>query len=242
MTTTPRTRLPFVIAAALLAAVGLAVAGAGAAAAHVTVTSSTAVTGAWATLTFTVPVESPTANTTEFTVQLPKDAPFASVRAQPVPGWTATLTSTKLERSVKDDDGNAITSAITRVGWKADGVGLRPGEFGQFSLSVGPLPKPGTLYLPAVQAYSDGSEVDWVQRAQGGAEPEHPAPSIDVVSATAAARPGAAAQTSKDAVTVAASPDTRTTDGWVIAFGAASLVIALAASAVAALALARTRR
>ncbi|MHA7985044.1 YcnI family protein [Rathayibacter sp. CAU 1779] len=232
-----------VAAGALVAAFALALAGASAAVAHVTVSSSNAVSGGWATLTFSVPVESATANTTELAVQLPASTPFSSVLARPVPGWTATLTSTKLAKPLKDDDGNAITSAVTRVTWTATDGGLKPGEFGQFALSVGPLPAPGTLYLPAVQTYSDGTTVEWSQRAQGGAEPEHPAPSVVVVAASSAeatttAQPKAAAAD----LSVSAATSSTSAGGWLIALAIAALVVALASSGIAAAALARSRR
>jgi uncharacterized protein YcnI len=193
--------------------------------AHVTVSSSSTEPGAWVTLTFKVPTESGTARTTGLTVQLPTDTPFTSVLTQPVPGWTVKTSKSALPVPLKDDDGNAITSAITKVEWTATGGGIGPGQFGTFALSVGALPGDGTVYLPTVQHYSDGSDVDWVQQAQDGAEVEHPAPSIVVVAPHPAA--------------VASSSGPR---GWGVGLGVAGIVLALLAGGVAGAALARARR
>jgi len=231
--------------AALAAAAALALAAAPAADAHVKVSALSAVAGGSTVLTFRVPTESATASTVSLTVQLPTDHPFTSVSYDPVPGWTAKLVTTKLAKPLKDDDGNTIGSAVTQVIWTATDGGLAPGQFGQFPLSVGPLPDSGTLFLPAIQKYSDGSEVDWTQQAQpGAAEPEHPAPSIVVSAAagsTAAATSGAAA--ASDVTATASSPRSAAApvDGWAIGVGIAGVVIALGASGLAALALRRAR-
>ena len=72
---------------AMTAAFVLAVAGP--AAAHVTVNPSTATQGGYTKVTFRVPNESDEASTTKLEVNLPADAPVASVSLKPVPGWTA---------------------------------------------------------------------------------------------------------------------------------------------------------
>ncbi|WP_329172591.1 YcnI family protein [Streptomyces sp. NBC_01477] len=199
------------------------------ASAHVTVTSSSTEGGGSAVLTFTVPDESATAHTVGLTVRLPTATPLTSVLSAPVPGWTVDLTRTTLATPSKDDDGNTITSAVTQVTWTATAGGLAPGQFGEFSLAVGPLPATGTLYLPAVQRYSDGTQVNWVQQAQGSAEPEHPAPSVAITPAGAAGGAKAASEEGSG-------------DGWGIGLGAAGIVLALAAGAVGGAALTRARR
>jgi uncharacterized protein YcnI len=197
-----------------------------AASAHVIVSASSTAPGAEVTLTFKVPTESDTASTTGLTVVLPTATPFTSVLTEAVPGWTATTYSTKLATPLKDDDGNAVASAITKVVWTATDGGIKPGQFGTFPLSVGPLPESGTLYLPAVQHYSDGTDVQWVQQAQGKAEPEHPAPSV--------------------VITPAASGATRSSggsgDGWGIGLGAAGIALALVAGGIGGAAFTRNRQ
>ncbi|MEV6930854.1 YcnI family protein, partial [Dactylosporangium sp. NPDC051485] len=184
--------------------------------AHVTVSASSTLPASWATLTFKVPTESDTASTTGLTVQLPADTPFTSVLTQATAGWTVKTFRTPLPKPVTDDDGGTVTSAVTKVEWTATGDGIGPGQFGTFALAVGPLPRGGTLYLPAIQHYSDGTDVDWVQQAEGGAQAEHPAPSI-VVAAPAPAP--------------VAAPAGR--DGWGIGLGVAGIVLALLAGAAA---------
>jgi uncharacterized protein YcnI len=199
---------------------------AGPADAHIEVDSSSTAPESAARLTFVVPTESDTARTTGVTIALPAETPFSSVRAQAVPGWTAQILTTTLATPLKDDDGTAVTSAVTKVVWTATDGGIKPGQFGTLTLAVWPLPKAGTLYLPTVQHYSDGRDVNWVQQAQGSAEPEHPAPSV-VISPDPAA-------------SSAASGDSGA--GWGIGLGIAGIVLALLAGGVGGVALARVRR
>jgi uncharacterized protein YcnI len=168
-----------VVVLATLAALAGAV---GVASAHVTVSSQDAAAGGFGKLTFRVPDESDTASTTKIRIQVPTDTPLASLRTQPVPGWTATLTRAPLDPPVTDDDGNKITEAISVVEFTADdGVGIGPGEFQEFSLSGGPLPDAASLTFPVVQTYSDGSETAWIEpTVDGQAEPEHPAPVLSL--------------------------------------------------------------
>lgn len=139
--------------------------GAGAAFAHVTVSSPGAVKGGYATVAVKVPTESDTASTVGLKLQLPADTPFKSVTIQPKPGWTYTA-----------DKSGSTVSAIT---WTAAGDGIKPGEFDIFNISVGPLPKDkDSVIFKAIQTYSDGATVNWVEEASGSTEPEHPAPQL----------------------------------------------------------------
>lgn len=162
-----------------LSAAGLLAASA--AFAHVTVSSPDAVQGGYSVLTFRVPTESDTASTTEFKLQLPTDQPLASVSVLPTPGWSFTVSKAKLASPITTDDG-PVTEAISVIDWKADtaGTAVKPGEFQQFLLSVGPLPKADSMTFKAIQSYSDRSVVSWIEQAAPGstAEPEHPAPTL----------------------------------------------------------------
>jgi uncharacterized protein YcnI len=220
-----------ILAVTVFAAAALVLCSAGPAGAHVTVTSSSTSGGGSAVLTFKVPVESATARTVGLTVHLPAAPAFTSVLSTPVPGWRVALTRTPLGTPVEDDDGDFVTSAVTEVTWTATAGGLAPGQFGEFPLSVGPLPADGTLYLPTVQRYSDGTRVNWVQQAQGSAEPEHPAPSVVITPAPTATGSGTAAGSAGGSG-----------DGWGIGLGAAGIALALAAGAAGGAALTRTRR
>jgi uncharacterized protein YcnI len=158
--------------AVLVAAASLVLAGAAGAHAHVSVVASNPSGGAWTLLTFRVPSESATASTTGLRVTIPDDVTFTQVRVQPLAGWQAEVVREA------DSDGE---ERVTEVVWEATDEGLGPDEFQEFALSVGPLPEEGTVHFPTVQEYSDGSTADWVQQATGDAEPDYPAPSIDIV-------------------------------------------------------------
>ena len=174
--------------------------GAGAAAAHVSVSSPAAVQGGYATVTFKVPTESATASTTGLKVQLPADQPLASVSVLPMNGWTYTVTKAKLATPISSDDGD-ITEAVSVIEWKADSAqtAIKPGEFNQFTISAGPLPKAASMTFKAIQTYSDGTAVSWIEQAAEGSstEPEHPAPVLQLSApgstAPSSAAPGSAA-------------------------------------------------
>ncbi|VTR78235.1 YcnI family copper-binding membrane protein [Cellulomonas hominis] len=172
------------VAATTLAA-ALVLGSAAGASAHVRVVPEATAAGGWTVLTFRVPNESPTASTTQVSVDLPTGTPLTSVSTRPVPGWTAVVEDGELPEPV-EVDGATITQAPVRVVWTADGDGIGDGEFEEFALSVGPLPEAGTdVVLPAHQTYSDGEVVDWDEVAGGDAEPEHPAPAFTTTEAAA---------------------------------------------------------
>ncbi|HEY2205202.1 MAG TPA: YcnI family protein [Pseudonocardia sp.] len=171
----------------------------GVAFAHVTAQSSNAVQGGDATVSFTVPDESEKAGTVKFQVTLPADHPMAEVFTSPAPGWTERITKARVNPPLTSD-GETVDQVVRTVTWTAKpGTRIAPGNFGTFSLSMGPLPE-GTdkLWLAASQSYDDGTTVNWDQRpAADGTEPEHPAPLLRLAPAdgggTTAAAPTAAA-------------------------------------------------
>ncbi len=153
--------------------------------AHVTVKPSSAPKGGFEVLSFNVPNEEPDANTVKVEVTFPTKYPIAFVSTQPMPGWTAAVEKTTLAKPVKTDDGE-ITQAVSKITWTAGDGGLQPGQFDLFTVSAGPLPtKTGKLTFKAVQTYSNGDVVNWIQRTVKGApEPEHPAPTLTLTAAT----------------------------------------------------------
>jgi uncharacterized protein YcnI len=177
-------RLALLIALALGALLALA----GPASAHVTVSSTDAAPGGYAVVTFRVPTESATASTTKIVVEVP---PLGSVSVQPTPGWTATTKTSKLATPIKTDDGEQ-TEAISQITWTASvAAAIKPGQFQQFAVSLGPLPKAASIAFPAVQYYSDGTVVKWIEKAAPGssAEPEHPAPTLSLKKAASSSEP-----------------------------------------------------
>ena len=178
----PARRLGIVVAALA----GLLTLGTGIASAHVIVSSPDASPGGFGTVTFQVPNESDTASTVKVRIQLPTDTPFASVSYEPVAGWTATLTRTQLNPPLKDDDGNLVTEAVSVVEFDAPaGGGIGPGQFQQFTLSVGPFPKADKVTFNVLQDYSDGTESAWIDPTVAGQpEPAHPAPALSLTASS----------------------------------------------------------
>ena len=234
----PRWRRPVLVLAGL-ATVALALPPAVTASAHVRVTPDNPTSGGFSALTFRVPTESATARTVKLTVTLPQDTPFLYVSTKPVPGWTAAARKSKLAKPV-ESYGTTLTEAVSEVTWTADkGVAIGPGEYQEFSLSVGPLPAPATVLLPTTQTYSDGTVVAWDQPTPAsGEEPERPAPVLEVVAATGTDSHGGA--TSSDETPVAAQAEsaasTSVTDPVARALGSAGLVVGLGAAVFAFLA------
>jgi uncharacterized protein YcnI len=177
----PLTRAGVVVAVGAGSLLGLAAA----ASAHVTVDPSSAPAGSFAQLDFRVPTESDTASTVGVEVAFPTDHPIANISVQPKVGWTYSVTKEKLATPIKTDDGT-VTEAITRIAWKATNGGLKPGEFDTFAVSAGPLPTDvGSITLPAIQTYSDGSVVRWIEPSvTSGPEPDHPAPVLTLTKAS----------------------------------------------------------
>lgn len=215
-----------------------------AASAHVHVSPDTTVAGSYATLTFRVPTESATASTTKIEVTLPTDDPFASVSARPLAGWTVSITDAKLPKPVRDDDGATLTKAPHTVTWTADGdAAIKPGEFQEFDLSVGPLPGSGTVTLPATQTYSDGSVVKWDESmAAGAAEPEHPAPSFDVTPASGATASPAASVGSTTPTVTTNQARVRTSDTTARSLAIVGIVIGVIGAALGAVGIANGRK
>jgi uncharacterized protein YcnI len=206
-----------------VAGIALVLLTAGPASAHVHVDGVDVAQGGYGVLTFRVPTESATASTTKVSVAFPADTPIASVSTQPLPGWTATVRTAKLSKPVTTDDGS-VDTYVSSVTWTADSRAdaIAPGEFQQFSVSAGPLPKVSELVLPTTQTYSDGTVVNWNERsADAAAEPAHPAPVLALSAATDAPVAATAHQNGP-----AAWP------GWVgLGAGCAALVVAAAAFA-----------
>ena len=173
---------------AIFVAVGLGAAvwaSAGAASAHVEVVPSSAPKGGSEILSFSVPNEKDDANTVMLEVTLPTKTPVPFVSVKPMTGWTIATEKTKLAKPVSTDDGD-VTEAVTKITWTATAGGLLPGQFDLFTVSAGPLPtKPSKLVFKALQTYSDGDVVRWIEPVvKGTPEPEFPAPTLTLTKAT----------------------------------------------------------
>jgi uncharacterized protein YcnI len=209
------------------------------ASAHVSVSPKEATQGGYGRVAFRVPTESDTAATTKVEVVLPENAPVASVSTMPVPGWTVTTEKRKLNPPL-EVHGSPVTEAVSKITWTASAdAGIKPGQFQEFPVSMGPLPTADTMVFKALQTYSDGNVVRWIEEppAGGGQEPEHPAPVLKLVPAAAAASPAAAAVKGDSA-----EGDEKEGDSAAMGLGIAGLVAGLGGLALGGVAFARTRR
>src|SRR5688572_16157415 len=189
-------RLRTAASAALLcgAAIAGALAVAAPASAHVTVNPREATQGGYTRVAFRAPTESDTASTTKFEVFLPEATPIASVSTMPVPGWTIAVERTKPASPVAGEGGQPA-EVVSKITWTASpAAAIKPGEFQEFPVSLGPLPKVDKLVFKALQTYSDGAVVRWIEEpAEGGEEPEQPAPVLKLAPEEAEGDAGAAA-------------------------------------------------
>ena len=220
------------VAAAATAAVGLT---ALPALAHVTVSSPGATQGSFGVLTFRMPNEMDNANATELKVQLPADQPLASVAVKPEPGWAYTVTRAKLPQPITDDDGNQVTDYVSVVDWKATAGGIKPGEYEDFDLSVGPLPKADSMTFKAIQVYSNGQTVSWIDVPAAGSteEPEHPAPTLKLAAAGAPATGSSTAPSPAPAAAASGDDASKGSVTGAYVVGGIGLVAGLAALALA---------
>ncbi len=224
------------LAAAVAGMLAATTVGIGVASAHVTVNPREATQGGYAKLAFRVPNERDNAGTTKLEVTLPADAPVASVSVRPMAGWAVQVETTKLEKPI-DMHGSQVTEAPSKITWTAEGGDanmIKPGQFQEFEISAGPLPEVDTMIFKALQTYSNGEVVRWIEEpSTDGSEVEHPAPVLKLAKASAPAHGAAAtpAAGSKDVAAVEASAATDTDDartGWALTFGIAGLVAGLA--------------
>ena len=163
------------------------------ASAHVTVSPGTAEPGGYTRVAFRVPNERADASTTRLEVSFPTEHRFRSVSVLPVPGWTATTRTEKSDAPAESGEHNKSGEVVTGIVW--EGGTVLPGQFQEFPVSMGPLPKmAGKLVFKALQTYSSGEVVRWIDVQQDvGPRPEHPAPTLSVAAPLVAAAPAAPA-------------------------------------------------
>jgi uncharacterized protein YcnI len=237
MQTTHRRRGAAIGALALSAVVLCA----GPAFAHVTVDPEKARQGGYTVVNFKVPNERDNASTTKLEVHFPADHPLASVQPQPVPGWDVKVTKSKLDKPV-EADGEKVSEAVTKITWS--GGKVKPGQFQQFPVSLGELPKNAhRLVFKALQTYSDKEVVRWIEEQQPGqAEPENPAPVLKLTPASAgggsapAGDKGDKGRSASGASASAAGGDGGGTDTTARVLGLVGIVVGVAGAAFGVLA------
>lgn len=180
--------------------------------AHVSVEpEGTAAKGGYAVVDFRVPNERDNASTTELEVNFPADHPLASAMPEPVPGWTAKVTKSELDKPI-ELHGQKINEAISKITWTATGKGVEAGFFQKFPVSIGPLPEDtDELVFKAIQTYSNKEVVRWIEVPQEGQdEPENPAPVLALSAAEDGHHGSSASDTEDGSEAEAASAKTET--------------------------------
>ncbi|MFJ4680657.1 YcnI family protein [Kitasatospora sp. NPDC088783] len=226
---------------ALVVAAGALLASAVPAFAHVTVQPGSVQQGGYSAVAFRVPNESDTASTVKVEVNLPLDHPMASVRTQPVPGWTAVLEKSKLDKPL-DSHGQQITEAVSKITWTAnEGTKIAPGQYQDFAVSLGALPTDAdTLVFKALQTYDNGDVVRWIEEAKDGQpEPSKPAPALKLTKA-AGATAAAADQHSADSTgQQEAASGAKSSDSTARTLGVVGIVVGVVGAALGAAGLRR---
>lgn len=202
------------------------------AAAHVTVQGPGATQGGFTKLAFRTPTERPVA-TTKLEIAFPTDQPLAFVNVRPKAGWTYAVTKTKPAQPF-EAFGEPVEEVVTRIVWTATAgnPGIKAGEFDEFEVSAGPLPEVDRMLFKALQTYANGEIVRWIEEpVEGGEEPEHPAPVLELA-------PAADEDEADDPAASASTSDADVATG----LGAAGLGAGLLGVGLGGWALARTRR
>lgn len=205
---------------------------AGPALAHITVSPDSVPAGSTTVLTFHVPNEESKADTVKVDIQIPTDHPIAQFLVQPVPGWSVTVKTVTLAKPLVTDDGS-FNSAVSEVIWS--GGKILPGQFQSFTVSADPMPTgESQMVFKAVQTYSNGDVVRWIDLQQPGQPAAaHPAPIVTLTTST-----GPASTAHTGAAPAAASG----TDGLSRALGIAGLIVGLLACLLALMVTRRSRR
>jgi uncharacterized protein YcnI len=207
---------------------------ASAAGAHVTVSPSSLPQGTDdAILTFRVPNESATASVVGLRIQFPLAHPIVVVNPEAGSGWTVAVHSTHLPKPITTDDGT-FTSTVSEIDWSSGSIPV--GQFEEFNVLAQGLPT-GTsmLTFKAIQLYSDGTSVAWIQvPTKAAPDPEHPAPTLAL---TAPSSGGAAASSVTTEPAVASGASAGQVSGADNGLAVAALIAAAFAVGVALLAM-----
>ncbi|MGR0319355.1 YcnI family protein [Agromyces sp. ZXT2-3] len=233
------TRTTAAAATALGAGTLLALAAPVAAQAHVVVTPSSTAAGSYAVLEFASGHGCDGSPTTSYAVEIPES--ILSVTPTIKPGWEVEKVMVELDEPVEGAHGDVVAERVGQVVYTA-GTPQPDGYRETFEIQV-LLPEDAAgelLEFPVLQSCVEG-ENDWSESAgSDGAEPESPAPAIEVTEATGDAH-GHAENESEEASDEHEAEETAATQGSVdvvgrvlgitgLAVGAAGLVVAIAAT------------
>jgi periplasmic copper chaperone A len=151
--------------------------------AHVTVQPGQQPAGEFFKFGVRVPTERDNASTTQIRVQMPPGWYFLNY--EPRAGWDISIVKEKLDPPV-EQFGEEVTEQVKelRIKAAAGNKGIEPGQFEEFFFSGGPVPgKPGTdVKYKAIQTYSSGEVVRWIDEDP---EAESPASTVTAIDAEA---------------------------------------------------------
>jgi hypothetical protein len=125
----------------------------------IVVVPKTVPNGSYSMVSLAVPNVRSSTDVVAVEAQFPARRPLLSAQVRAMPGWSAAVAIAKLAVP----RGN-ITERVGSVTWTATDP-LGPGEFEQYIVSIGPLPKKArSMWIDVVQTYSDGQRVTWSAR------------------------------------------------------------------------------
>lgn len=225
------TRPATVAATALGAATLLALAVPAAAQAHVTVTPGSTAAGSYAVLEFASGHGCDGSPTTSFTVDIPEQ--ILSVTPTLEAGWSVEKVMVDLDEPVEGPHGDVVSERVGQVVYTAD-TPIPEGYRGTFQIQV-LLPEDGEgerLEFPVLQTCVEG-ETAWNESpGSDGAEPEHPAPAIEVTAAGVDAHGDADTDAEAKAETTAGVAEAAATDPADAAVDTLARVVGIAGLAV----------
>jgi uncharacterized protein YcnI len=111
-------------------------------------------------------------STNRLELAFPDDYPVSILAVTSVKGWTARVST----RRLREVEGQAVRTVATSIVWEGGRVG--PGQFEQFLVTLGRLPRDGRLALTATQTYTNGDTEQWPGPSASGRSDAAPAITI----------------------------------------------------------------
>ncbi|HJQ45290.1 MAG TPA: DUF1775 domain-containing protein [Amycolatopsis sp.] len=147
------TRLVRAVTVVLVAAIGL-LAPASPATARVSIVPDHATGGDTETFAFRLANERPDTTSTRLELVFPQDPPISYAKVDPFPGWTMTINPRPLNPPVKVGD-RVVSQVVGSL--VIDGGAVKPHQFEQFQVTLGPLPRDGKLVFQSIQTFANGA-------------------------------------------------------------------------------------
>ncbi|MEQ4207591.1 DUF1775 domain-containing protein [Actinopolymorpha sp. B9G3] len=146
------------------------------AAARVSIVPGTVKGGGTETFAIRLANERQDTSTNRLALVFPDDTPISIVEVTPVKGWTVSI-STRPLNPPAEVEGRAVREVAESIVWEGGRVG--PGQFEQFLVTLGPLPRHGRLALEATQTYANGDTDMWPD-ASASSQQNPVAPAITI--------------------------------------------------------------